>query len=149
MDETKANVFLSDDKIGVWQKGYGMASGWGERFVIYDNNKIEFLFSQMKQLKIVNGYSGSYSIKGNVLIFLVKEIDFNEYSPEYSYSAGWGYEWKQQRRNKIIFSEPVILKFPISTIMNENSLRVKNVLSIKIGGYEFFMMEKDVNKRNE
>jgi len=138
MDETKANISWSDDKIGIWQLGYGMASGWGERFVIYDNSKIEFLFSQMRQLKIVNGYSGSYSIKGNVLIFLVKEVDFNEYTPEYSYSAGWGYEWKQEKRNKITFTEPVILRFPISAILNENSLQVKNLLSLKICGYEFF-----------
>jgi hypothetical protein len=148
MDESTKSIQWSSDKKGVWQLGYGMASGWGERFVIYDDNKIEYLYSQMRELQIIKGFSGEYIIKGNVLIIYVDKIVYIEHTPGYLKSDGIEYKWNEQKENSIVFAKPMVLKFPITPIRKENKYGMENVLSIEIGGSLFYQMSKDVNKKN-
>lgn len=74
MNENSQTVVWGPEKEGVWQDHFVMAAGWGDRFVIYADNRMEFLFSQMSELQLIKGLAGTYEIRGNVLIFAVPQF---------------------------------------------------------------------------
>jgi len=75
MDENSETIVWGPEKEGVWQDIFVMAAGWNDRFVIYSDNKMEFLFSQMSELQLIKGLAGTYTIHGNVLLFSVSQVD--------------------------------------------------------------------------
>ena len=150
MNENSATIIWGLEKEGVWQNGYGWASGWGDRFVIYSDNKIEFIYSQMEQLKTIERLVGTYEIKGNVLIFRVIQIEFYDHDQEIKFSGGFGYQWKNVSSNTITFKNPQIIKFPISQIQIKNKINmydVPDIYLVVIGGFDFYRMEKDVREK--
>ncbi len=74
MNENSQTVVWGPEKEGVWQDHFVMAAGWGDRFIIYADNRMEFLFSQMSELQLIKGLAGTYEIRGNVLIFAVPQF---------------------------------------------------------------------------
>jgi hypothetical protein len=148
MDDKRKTITWGPEKEGVWQHGYGMAAGWSDRFVIYSDNRMEFLFSQMAELKLIESLVGTYSIRGNVLVFSVSQIDIYNHDAEYEYSSCDGFEWKNSVKNTVYFEKPLILRFPVSEILTENEYNIPDVLCVKIGGYVFYKKEEDVTKKN-
>ncbi len=147
MDEHCESIILGPEKEGIWQQGFGFTSGWGNRFVIYSNDEIEFIYSQMRQMPIIKRLAGTYKIKGNVLVFKVSEIDYYEHDQKVELSGGFGYQWLDGSDNTIIFKNSIVLKFPITELKNEVTYDMLNIYSMMIGGLRFFRMEKDVNRK--
>lgn len=143
---------------GVWQNYYYVASGWGDRFVFYtDSDKLDFLFSQMRYLPIANEYNGTYEVKGNVLIFYINQIQFNDYLPDYT-TIGYVEMWEaKNNKNTMTFNKPIVLKFPIKnfelgkTITIHNSATNKDSEIIKdyieMGSYSYYKMRNDPSQR--
>lgn len=71
MEENSETIVWGPEKEGV----FVMAAGWSDRFVIYSDNKMEFLFSQMSKLQLIKGLAGTYTIHGNVLLFSISQVD--------------------------------------------------------------------------
>ena len=76
MDENSETITWGPEKEGVWQDMFVMAAGWSDRFVIYADNRMEYLFSQMSQLQLIKGLAGTYTIRGNVLLFRSPRLIF-------------------------------------------------------------------------
>ena len=148
MNKTTNNIKWDIRKVGVWQDSHLIASGWSDRFVISEDNKLEFLYSQMGELQQVNGLIGTYTIKGNVLEFEINKISFVQHNLEVSYSGAFGFEWNESSTNSLTFDKPIVLDFPVSEIeTSKNSENESQVLTIKIGGKDFYLMATDTNKK--
>jgi hypothetical protein len=147
IDEDGELIKWGKEKEGVWQDFYGFAAGWGDRFVIYADNKIEYIYSQMRQLKVINRLVGTYEIKGNALEFKVTQIDIYDHDQVIEFSGGFGYQWMNSSSNTITFKIPEVLRFPISHIRKTNEYNDPDVYSVMIGGTNFYRMEKDVSKK--
>jgi hypothetical protein len=135
-NENIPNITWPYSRVGVWFEGVIPASGWADSLVIHSNNKLEFHYSQMSQMREIepqfkkeapySGMAGIYSIKGNVLEFRVDEIilpgDGNRY-----------------------LKNPIIYKFPVSNIVViENSGNSKTEI-ITLGGIDFYKFTDDIN----
>jgi hypothetical protein len=144
-NESLANVVLNN-VIGFWHDSPAVASGFGERFIFFPNNRLEFYFSSMQNLHVVKCLIGSYSIKGNVLVFSVSELVFIKNNSDIVLYPG-GYEWGESAENRMTFGVPLVFRFPVSKITTRewNSGLIREVLTI--GGQEFFKFSSDVNFR--
>lgn len=149
MNENSQTVVWGPEKEGVWQDHFVMAAGWGDRFVIYADNRMEFLFSQMSELQLIKGLAGTYEIRGNVLIFAVSQIDIYEQDGRFEESGGYGFTWLNPRENTIYFKNPIILRFPVSKIQAVNVYGIEDLwrLTVEIGGYTFYKMAEDVGEK--
>ncbi|MBA2133687.1 YARHG domain-containing protein [Hydrogenispora sp. UU3] len=147
MDENSETIVWGPEKEGVWQDIFVMAAGWSDRFVIYSDIKIEFLFSQMSELQLIKGLAGTYTIRGNVLLFSVSQIDIYEHDARFQESGGDGFTWANPKENTIYFKDPVILRFPVSKIYTFNKFGIER-LAVEIGGREFYKMADNVTLKN-
>jgi len=147
-NENLPNVQWDKNKVGVWQSSFGMAAGWGDRFVIHPTHQLEYHFSQMRELPIVYCLKGAYIIKGNVLTWSVNEIEYSMTGLELSWSGAFGYEFSNAQKNTIRLEKPVIYKFPVSTItkkkIGDKDFETE-VTIITIGGHDFYKMSDGVN----
>jgi hypothetical protein len=130
--------------VGFWHDNPSVGAGYGEHFIIYPDNRLEFYFSSMRDLSIVGRLNGSYTVNGNVLIFFVEEISFATNDSEYE-AYTWGYGWANEVGNKMTFEKPIIYEFPVSTIETMSWDSGYTLETIKIGGQNFFKFSDDVN----
>jgi len=140
----------NDSKIGVWQVIPIEASGWSSRFVIHSTNKLEYYYSQMRELDIIRGINGTYTIKGNVLTWYITEIYFIIDCIELDWSGAFGFEFTDTKQNTIRLEKPIVYKFPISNITNKRVVdfwgneHEKSTITI---GIDFYKMSDDVNNK--
>jgi len=156
-NETLPDIHWGENKVGVWQDIGIEADGWSDRFVIHSNNKLEYYYSQMRNFGIITGMSGTYIIKGNVLIYSVSEIYYSMNGIEIEYTGGFGYQFKESKPNTIKLENPLVFKFPISSITvkefdNEFKFEPDEPEKIKretitIGNKDFYKMRDDVNDK--
>lgn len=155
-DETKKNVILKNME-GVWQDYFIMAAGWSNRFVFYGDNKLDFLYSQMRYIPLASEMIGTYEVKGNVLIFKVKEIIYNSYTPKYD-TIGSNDIWEiPESKNSITFKNPIEFKFPIKNFeLNKTWKEQYNYTNeeveftkdyIELGSFSYYKMSKDPNNK--
>jgi hypothetical protein len=144
-NENLLNVVLNNP-IGVWQDGPIMAAGWSCRFVIHQNNQLEYYFSQMRPIPLILGLNGNYSIKGNVLIYTVSQIYFLVNDSEINYSAGLGYQWGNSAINTLILEKPIVYKFPITSIVTREIYEGLTRETLRIGR-DFYRMRNNVNDK--
>jgi hypothetical protein len=135
-----------NNPIGIWQDGPIMAAGWSDRFVIHPNNRLEFYFSQMREMALILGLNGSYIIKGNVLIYSVSQIYIMMNDSEINSNAAFGYQWKNTTYNTLTLETPIVYKFPITNVVTREIFEgvTREVLII---GRNFFKMENNVNQK--
>ena len=138
-----------NDCIGVWQDYPAMAAGWSNRFVIYPDNRLEFLYSQMHSgLRLVSGLNGKYEITGNVLIYSVNQVYYimndGAFAPELNF--GYGYLFRNTQMNTISLDKPIILKFPVTAIHIEQWTSL-NRETFVLGGQDFYRITDDVDYR--
>jgi hypothetical protein len=145
MNENSRNIVLNN-LVGVWHGSPVVAAGYSERFIIHPNNRLEFYFSQMKNVPIASRLNGSYTIRGNVLIYSVTEIYFVMNNSEIMQGAN-GYEWENIEGNKLTLEKPIIFKFPVSNIGTRTWGSDLTRETITIGGQDFFKLSDDVNDR--
>jgi len=145
-NENFAGVNLGD-AAGVWSSMFYMASGWPDRFVIYPNNRLEFIYSQMRELRVIYGLNGRYAIRGNVLIFTVTEITFFTNDSQLDYSGAFGYDWNQSDLNTMVLQNPIEYRFSVSgiTVTNNGGWPQDTLI---IGGKNFYRLSTDVNDKN-
>ena len=156
-NETLSDIQWDKNKVGVWQDSEIVGSGWSDRFVIHSNNQLEYYYSQMRELNIINGIYGTYTIKGNVLIYSVSEIYYSMNGIEMEYSGAFGYDFKESKRNTIKLENPLVFKFPVSSITVkefDNKFKFEpeepdklKLETITIGGKNFYRMSDDVNEK--
>jgi hypothetical protein len=142
-NENSRNIVLNNP-VGFWHDSPAVASGYGERFIIHPNNRLEFYFSQMQNMPIASRLNGSYTIKGNVLIYSVTEIYIvmnNSQIMEYP----WGYSWEDETENKLTLEKPIMFKFPVSNVWTRTWGSDFSRETITIGGRDFFKFSDDVN----
>lgn len=155
-DETKKNVILKNME-GVWQDYFIMAAGWSNRFVFYGDNKLDFLYSQMRYIPLASEMIGTYEVKGNVLIFKVKEIIYNSYTPKYD-TIGSNDIWEiPENKNSITFKNPIEFKFPIKNFELNKTWKEQNNYTkeeveftkdyIELGSFSYYKMSKDPNNK--
>jgi hypothetical protein len=141
-NENSPNVVLNNP-IGFWNGSPVIADGFGQRFIIHTNNRLEFYFPSMQNMPIASHLNGSYEIRGNVLIYSVTEIYFVINNADIR-GYPWGDSWGDSTGNKLTLERPLIYKFPVSNI----TTRVWNGSSyeiLTIGGKDFFKISNDVN----
>lgn len=155
-DENKKNVNLKSME-GIWQDYFIMADGWSNRFVFYSNNKLDFLYSQMRYIPLAKEMIGTYEIKGNVLIFKVKEIIYNSYTPKYD-TIGFYDIWEiPDNRNTVTFKNPLEFKFPIKNFELNKTWKQRNYSTnedveftkdyIELGSFSYYKMSTDPNSK--
>ena len=155
-DENKKNVNLKSME-GIWQDYFIMADGWSNRFVFYSDNKLDFLYSQMRYIPLAKEMIGTYEIKGNVLIFKVKEIIYNSYTPKYD-TIGFYDIWEiPDNRNTVTFKNPLEFKFPIKNFELNKTWKQRNYSTnedveftkdyIELGSFSYYKMSKDPNSK--
>jgi hypothetical protein len=140
-----------NNPFGFWHDSPVVAAGYGQRFIIHPNNRLEFYFSDMTNLPISTRLNGNYTIRGNVLIYSVTEIHFL-INNSVIRSEPWGLNWESTEGNKIILENPMIYKFSISGVehyvwdsqYNRNNNSYDTII---IGGQRFFRFSEDVNYR--
>ncbi|GHT90907.1 hypothetical protein FACS1894140_0400 [Spirochaetia bacterium] len=147
MNINNRNIAWDNTRIGIWQDLPAMAAGWADRFVIYSDNRMEFYDSQMRQLGIRFGMTGTYLIKGNVLEFTVNKIIYRDFDLEIGVSGASGYSWENSPRNTITLEKPIVYKFPVTAIETKIMGHEFTRSVIKIGGSEFYKMRDDVNDK--
>lgn len=155
-DENKKNVNLKSME-GIWQDYFIMADGWSNRFVFYSDNKLDFLYSQMRYIPLAKEMIGTYEIKGNVLIFKVKEIIYNSYTPKYD-TIGFYDIWEiPDNRNTVTFKNPLEFKFPIKNFELNKTWKQRNYSTnedveftkdyIELGSFSYYKMSTDPNSK--
>jgi hypothetical protein len=143
MNENSRNIVLNNPA-GFWHDSPVVAADYGERFIIHPNNRLEFYFSSMQNMPIASRLNGSYTIKGNVLIYSVTEIYIvmnNSEIEEYP----WGHSWENETGNKLTLEKPIIFRFPVSNIETRTWGSDFSRETITIGGKDFFKFSDDVN----
>lgn len=156
-NENTKNIKI-DENVGVYQLGYwGVASGWGDRFVFYSGNQLDFIFSQMRSLYMALEYHGSYEIKGNVLIFYVNEILYNDITIDYKlYTNTRLDDSTSYQKNRIIFDKPEIYKFPIIEFDTKKTIYRKAQNSdtpifqnayFELGSNSYYRVTNDTNQK--
>ncbi|MDR1837679.1 MAG: YARHG domain-containing protein [Treponema sp.] len=128
-----------DNATGIWDVSVAAASGYSDIFIIDTANRLRFGFSSMMNLKIISSMSGTYYIKGNVLVFHVTDIAIATNTGGRMVNSIIGFDWEQDSRNLITFRDPIIYKFPISEI-HSRFYGYNNDLertTITIGGIDF------------
>lgn len=155
-DENKKNVNLKSME-GIWQDYFIMASGWSNRFVFYSDNKLDFLYSQMRYIPLAKEMIGTYEIKGNVLIFKVKEIIYNSYTPKYDTIGFWDIWEIPDNRNTVTFKNPLEFKFPIKNFELNKTWKQRNYSTnedveftkdyIELGSFSYYKMSTDPNSK--
>jgi len=142
-NENLPTVVLSDH-IGFWHDAPGVGSGFGERFIIHPNNRIEFFYSQMALFPIGHKLNGTYAIRGNVLTFSVTEIYFwmnNSVMRR-------GYQWENMEMNRMVLGNPILFRFPILDIYEASftsGTQTRTLEALTIGGQRFFKFSDDIN----
>ena len=155
-DENKKNVNLKSME-GIWQDYFIMADGWSNRFVFYSDNKLDFLYSQMRYIPLAKEMIGTYEIKGNVLIFKAKEIIYNSYTPKYD-TIGFYDIWEiPDNRNTVTFKNPLEFKFPIKNFELNKTWKQRNYSTnedveftkdyIELGSFSYYKMSTDPNSK--
>lgn len=117
---------FGDEIIGLWHASPIMPDTWGDRFLIYPDNRIEFLISYFIKDSEIKEYLGNYEIKGNVLIFNINKTVGKEYIET--------------------LTSPLILKYPITNVTEVSffdGTLIRQML--KIGSYEYFLYSNNVN----
>ena len=155
-DENKKNVNLKSME-GIWQDYFIMADGWSNRFVFYSDNKLDFLYSQMRYIPLAKEMIGTYEIKGNVLIFKVKEIIYNSYTPKYDTIGFWDIWEIPDNRNTVTFKNPLEFKFPIKNFELNKTWKQRNYSTnedveftkdyIELGSFSYYKMSTDPNSK--
>jgi hypothetical protein len=134
-------VQWGEEIVGVWQLGFGLGAGWQDRFVFHGPYQMEFLYSQMSELPMVQGLEGGYSISGEVLLFYVEMVRFYEHSAMCEPDPISGHIWQGTTEvNTAYFERPILLEFPIGPIELDGSFGVPEVT---IGGARFYRMQTD------
>jgi len=141
-NENLSNIILNKST-GFWHDSPGVAAAYGERFIFYPNNRLEFYFSDMQNMPIASRLDGSYVIRGNVLIYSVTEIYFYMNNGDIT-SKYWGLDWVNKTINKLTFERPIVYKFPVSKIETKAFSDI-NRETLTIGGRDFFKFSDDVN----
>jgi hypothetical protein len=146
--ENLPNIIWGNNKVGVWQTGIIMAAGWSDRFVIHSDNRLEYYYSQMRALPLINSMSGTYTIKGNVLEFRVNKVYYGIHHLGIEYGIN-GYDWINDETNTITFEKPLVYKFPITSISTKTFGRDGDLQreSITIGGQNYYKLSDDVNDK--
>jgi hypothetical protein len=155
-DENKKNVNLKSME-GIWQDYFIMAAGWSNRFVFYSDNKLDFLYSQMRYIPLAKEMIGTYEIKGNVLIFRVKEIIYNSYTPKYDTISFYDIWEIPDNRNTVTFKNPLEFKFPIKNFELNKTWKERNYSTnedveftkdyIELGSFSYYKMSTDPNSK--
>ena len=141
-NENIPNIILKDI-VGFWHDSPGVGSGYGERFIFHPNSKLEFYYSEMKSIPIIHSISGNYEIKGNVLVYKIKEVYF--YTNNADIVWGMDINWVDKSKNKLTLENPIILKLPITnTEIRRWSGGLERTV-ISIGGRDFFKFSDSVN----
>ncbi|MDR2730664.1 MAG: YARHG domain-containing protein [Treponema sp.] len=128
---------------GFWHDSPAVAAGYGERFIFHPNNRLEFYFSQMRNIPIASRLDGSYVIKGNVLIYSVTEIYFVMNNADIRRDPG-GYSWDSSTGNKLTLERPLVYKFPVSNITTRVFSSERSLEALTIGGRDFYKFSDDV-----
>jgi hypothetical protein len=144
-NEGIANTNWGNDRIGMWQDYWMVASGYTARFLIYQNNKMEYFTSQMDGMKLLNGLSGTYSIKGNVLTFIVSRIEYYTHDNDIEDDPIMGLTYSNIKSNTITLSTPLVFKFPVSAINAPKGNDKPPYQFIVIGGVEHYRVSSDPN----
>lgn len=129
-NENQLTLKFGNEIIGLWHQSPVMPDTWCDRFLIYPNNKIEFLISYFKENPEVSEYLGYYEIKGNVLIFFVNKVVSNKKTE--------------------LLDDPLVFKFPITkvqTVVFGNGELVREM--IQIGGFEYFLYDNNPETMGE
>jgi hypothetical protein len=145
-NENLPNVVLNNPA-GFWHDSPAVAAGYGERFIFHPNNRLEFYFSQMRNMPIASHLNGSYVIKGNVLIYSVTEIYFVMNNADIRGNPSWGYSWDNSTGNKLTLERPLVYKFPVSNITTRVFSSERSLETLTIGGQDFYKFSDDVNLR--
>jgi hypothetical protein len=143
MNENLPNI-VWNNPVGFWHDSPAVAAGYGERFIIHPNNRLEFYFSEMQNTSIAYRLNGSYTIRGNVLTYSVTEIYFLMNNAQIVQDPG-GYSWETVVVNRLTLEWPIVYKFPITNIEVRTWTGGLRREVITIGGWEFFKLSDNVN----
>jgi hypothetical protein len=147
MDENSETIIWGPEKEGVWQDFFVMAAGWSDRFVIYADNRMEYLFSQMRELQLIKGLAEHIRSVAMCCSFRLSQVDIYEHDGRFDESGADGFIWANPNENTIYFKNPVIFRFPVSKIYPYNKYGIEG-LAVEIGGRDFYKMEDDVTRKN-
>lgn len=121
-NEDIQSFIFGKEIIGLWHATPVMPDTWCDRFLIYPENRIEFLISNFIEDAEVIEYLGNYEIKGNVLVFFVTR--------------------QVTKKETVNLMTPLVFKFPIvpvKEVVFGNGKLIRQM--IKIGSSEYFLYD--------
>lgn len=155
-DENK-KIINFKNMAGVWQNYFIAAAGWSDRFVFYGDEKVDYLFSQMRYIPLAMEMIGSYEVKGNVFIFKVKEIIYNSFTPEYDKINIYELGKIPDNKNSITFKNPIIFKFPINNYELGKTWKQHNYVTneddeltrdyVELGTFSYYKQSENPNDK--
>ncbi len=133
--------------IGVWQNLHIFAAGWADRFIFFPNNKVIFIYSQMREVPEILSLSGTYQIIGDRINIKINKKVIIEHGNETEYSGAYGYQWTRSNLKSVVLSEEEIFVMPFNGITKSkipddiNNYVEKEMITI--GGNKFYKFYLD------
>lgn len=123
-NEKAATVKFGNEIIGLWHASPVMPDTWVDRFLIYPENKMEFLVDYFVENPEVKEYLGRYQIRGNVLIFDAERL--------------------QKKDQLVSLKKPLVFKFPITNVFEEKFAGGALVRqTVQIGSLKYYLYYDD------
>jgi len=127
-----------NERVGLWHKTPWVPPGYHERYAIFPNNRMSYRSSQMEELAIFRNMTGAYSVNGDVVEFLVDEVNYWMQYDFHIYNSAGGIWWGDNgaHKNTIKFEKPVAHYCPttdIDTILIEDGWDGNKRQMLKIG----------------
>ena len=95
MEDEGAPVVAKSDIVGLWHSSLLMPSGFDRAFQFYRDGRFVFRYSQMRELPLIESFSGEYAVKGNVLHLVSTARKIIRHSPDTTSSGAFGLQWKK------------------------------------------------------
>lgn len=138
--------FLKEsDLVGMWHAMPIVASGYSERFFLYAGGKFEYATNQMDGTKRIISISGSWKLKGNLLVASISNEQYLEGGTIVPPYASWGsnYVIDDAKVRNINLTPQLLLRFPLSHYNAKDTVggRLLDPLPyLVIGAREFWKM---------
>lgn len=140
---------LPDEKelSGLWHISLFMPSGFSNVLQLFDDSTFIYRYSQMRQVPLINSFSGTYELKNNQLLLKSEKKTIIKHSGKAEFSGFSGYQWSDAEKVTVDFIQEY--RFPFSGIHTLSDLLEKppkgmeNREVIILGSVQFYLYSKD------
>ena len=145
MDISQPPNISTKEMTGLWHASLITPSGMDLVFQFYGDGTYTYRYSEMRQLPMIDCFSGSYELEGNTIKLTINQTTIYEHSEDTNFSGAFGYQWNKSE--KVTLETDYILRLPIGPIQSvqqvfSNEKRYPSEMAdrevLTIGNVKFF-----------